>query len=576
MKSFPAKRVGFVLLAVLVASGALLAADIPLANWTVPPYQGRPASSGGITTMTDISPGVAFVAVEPCRIVDTRGGGVFVGAYGPPALVANATRNFDINSAPHCTGIPSGVEAYSLNFTVVNTAGGSGDLRAWPTGSPPVLTTSVLNWTAANVIIANATIIGAGTGGQIDVTAAGFGTQLLIDINGYFTDSLNTDVQFIQVGSVDGGGVIYGQNNSAVSGSSGILGWAGGGTNTYGVEGRLFTNAPAGSAGVHGISNTGSSVTYGGEFENTNTTTESAGVIGDGDNATGETYGVLGDNDSTTFCSAGAWGRSGANLPCNLFFGNSGVLGTNTGLWGILGMSNNASGRGVQGNRLNGTNTAILTAGVLGYIGNSGVHSFQDVTAAGNKPFVEPHPRDASKQIKYVSLEGNEVGTYFRGRARFQRGLATIEIPEDFRMVTEPEGLSIQITPIGEMASYAVVSIDLDRIVVKGSRNVEFFYTVNGVRHNYADFRPIGDNVYFIPESPNDQMIEWPETHRRLLIQNGTLKPDGTINMETARRLGWDQKWEKEQLRVQAEQAADREADRQGLPEGTIKAQLPD
>jgi hypothetical protein len=29
-----------------------------------------------------------------------------------------------------------------------------------------------------------------------------------------------------------------------------------------------------------------------------------------------------------------------------------------------------------------------------------------------------------------------------------------------------------------------------------------------------------------------------------VLIQNGTYKPDGTVNMETARRLGWDKEWE--------------------------------
>jgi hypothetical protein len=142
-------------------------------------------------------------------------------------------------------------------------------------------------------------------------------------------------------------------------------------------------------------------------------------------------------------------------------------------------------------------------------------------------------------------------------------------------MVTEPKGLSIQITPIGEMASYAVLSIDLDRIVVKGSRNVEFFYTVNGVRHNYAGFKPIDENVYFVPTSANDSMAEWPETHRRLLIQNGILRGDGTLNMETARRLGWDRQWEKDRLRIESEQAADREADRQGVPEGTIKPALP-
>ena len=36
-------------------------------------------------------------------------------------------------------------------------------------------------------------------------------------------------------------------------------------------------------------------------------------------------------------------------------------------------------------------------------------------------------------------------------------------------------------------------SIGLDEIVVKGSRNVEFFYTVNGVRKAHKDSPPIGD-----------------------------------------------------------------------------------
>jgi hypothetical protein len=59
-------------------------------------------------------------------------------------------------------------------------------------------------------------------------------------------------------------------------------------------------------------------------------------------------------------------------------------------------------------------------------------------------------------------------------------------------------------------------------------------------------------------------------------MQNGILKSDGTLNIETAQRLGWDRQWEREKLRIQAEQAADQEADRQNVPEGTIKAQLPE
>lgn len=36
-----------------------------------------------------------------------------------------------------------------------------------------------------------------------------------------------------------------------------------------------------------------------------------------------------------------------------------------------------------------------------------------------------------------------------------------------------------------------------------------------------------------------------PESYRRLLVQNGTLNPDGTLNRDTARRLGWDKEWKK-------------------------------
>lgn len=49
----------------------LVAREIPLVNWTVPPYRGT-SVSGGLTTMTDLTPGMGFVAIAPCRLVDTR------------------------------------------------------------------------------------------------------------------------------------------------------------------------------------------------------------------------------------------------------------------------------------------------------------------------------------------------------------------------------------------------------------------------------------------------------------------------------------------------------------------------
>jgi hypothetical protein len=58
--------------------------------------------------------------------------------------------------------------------------------------------------------------------------------------------------------------------------------------------------------------------------------------------------------------------------------------------------------------------------------------------------------------------------------------------------VTDAEGLTVQVTPIGEMASVAVVSMSLDGIVVKSTRDVEFFYMVNGIRRSQKEFQPIG------------------------------------------------------------------------------------
>jgi hypothetical protein len=35
------------------------------------------------------------------------------------------------------------------------------------------------------------------------------------------------------------------------------------------------------------------------------------------------------------------------------------------------------------------------------------------------------------------------------------------------------------------------------------------------------------------------------EGQKQILISNGTYNGDGTVNMDTARRLGWDKEWEK-------------------------------
>ena len=66
------------------------------------------------------------------------------------------------------------------------------------------------------------------------------------------------------------------------------------------------------------------------------------------------------------------------------------------------------------------------------------------------------------------------------------------------------------------------------------------------VRHAYKSYGPIADSAdFFVPGSADDPMpLYLPESLRQRLISNGTYTADGKVNLETARRLGWDKIWE--------------------------------
>lgn len=489
----------------MLAATAVPAKDVSLQNWTVPPYRGSASAQGGLTTMSDVTPGVGFVGVAPCRLVDTRAAG-FPAGYGPPSLAQGSPRNFDLNSDPVCPGIPAGVEAYSLNVTVTNTQG-PGFILIYPQdgAQPPV---STVNYVAGQTI-ANAAIVPSGTGGGVTVIAGVSGTNLIIDINGYFTDEYNPGVSFHAVSNSAAAPAIVGENTSTAQYASAILG-------------LISSTSPGGaSSAVRGL--------------NSGTGPQGVGMWG---SQAGSGWGVFGEAAT----GYGVYGRTAGSPPGT--FSAAGVRGETAGTGiGVLGLTNNGYS-GVSGYRVTGVGG--LGAGAdLGYSATIGLNVTGSTQASGVKNFVEPHPTDASRIIRYSSLEGNEVGTYFRGRGRFQNGIAVIEVPEDFRIVSDAEGLSIQVTPIGQMATVAVEAIGLDRIVVRGSRNVDFFYTVNGIRHAYKNLPVIDVNdKVFVPQSADDRLPEYlPESLRERLVSNGTYAADGTVNRETARRLGWERIW---------------------------------
>jgi hypothetical protein len=181
-----------------------------VANWPAPAFWQPPApqrTPGRLSPFAASSP-LPFIAITPCRVVDTRNA---PGPYGGPALVGNGpARNFNIPAGP-CPGIPSFAGAYSINVAAILPAS-DGFLTVFPTGTAQP-NSSDLNFLAGEVI-ANALVSPAGNGGSISVFA-NVSTHMILDINGYYAGagvgSLNT---FLGVGA--GNFTMSGDNNTGI------------------------------------------------------------------------------------------------------------------------------------------------------------------------------------------------------------------------------------------------------------------------------------------------------------------------------------------------------------------------
>jgi len=201
-----------------------------------------------------------------------------------------------------------------------------------------------------------------------------------------------------------------------------------------------------------------------------------------------------------------------------------------------------------------------------------GMYSDGDLGCSGTKYFVQPHPEDPSKEIRFVCLEGNESGTYFRGSARLQGGRAVIEVPEAFRLVTQPEGITVQVTPL-DLVRICVEEFNLDRIVVRGEEDVEFHYFVNGIRRGFADHEPLRKNHAFVPKYRGEAYgTQYPEAFQEILVGNGILNPDLTPNETTARKMGWTLR-DPEPKNRRSSDPRERMAAMKPRPEGTTESE---
>src|SRR5436309_1083054 len=224
------RKVSFLGLVSLFLAGITIGADA-IPNWSAP-ASWSPTRAAGLRTLSDATPPLPFIGLPPCRILDTRGngapiqGGIFTGG--------SDVRDYAI---PPICGVPSGVKAVSLNFTVTGPGQTTaGFLLAWPTGGavPPV---SILNWDRPQQQIANAAVVPTNGSGSITVNVSA-PTHLIMDINGYYASAPATSSNLFKiVGS--GPYAIWGDNTSSASLATGVYGVNEAATGvTVGVWGR--------------------------------------------------------------------------------------------------------------------------------------------------------------------------------------------------------------------------------------------------------------------------------------------------------------------------------------------------
>lgn len=142
-------------------------------------------------TMTAVSAlaqeALRFTPVNPCRVVDTRNPN---GPFGGPPIQGGTSRSFALPEGS-CQ-LPLGATAYSLNVTVVPD-GPLDFLTIWPTGQPQP-TVSLMN--SDGRVKANAAIVLSGNGGAAVSVYASNTTNVIIDVDGYFTPTNGSNLTF--------------------------------------------------------------------------------------------------------------------------------------------------------------------------------------------------------------------------------------------------------------------------------------------------------------------------------------------------------------------------------------------
>jgi len=125
------------------------------------------------------------------------------------------------------------------------------------------------------------------------------------------------------------------------------------------------------------------------------------------------------------------------------------------------------------------------------------------------KPFDIPHPsKGDGHRLRYVCLEGPEVGVYFRGRLTNK---TEIELPLYWKDLIHIDSISVQLQPIGFHQDIIVKRVDEKKIYLQpnGGISIDCYY------HVYAERKDVERLIVeYEGQSKNDYPSKnWRETY---------------------------------------------------------------
>jgi hypothetical protein len=157
----------------------------------------------------------------------------------------------------------------------------------------------------------------------------------------------------------------------------------------------------------------------------------------------------------------------------------------------------------------------------------------------GSKNFLQPHPTDATKFIRYSAMESGEALTIARGTAKTVNGEAKIALPEHFSLVTcKNEPITVILTPEGAPVLLYTKQKSTNEIVVamksddlRVFRDVEFSYQVTGVRDGFER-----QEIIVSEDKLNEKVAAREDVQRRIDTYVGKLKAEQELEAANRRR----------------------------------------